>query len=76
MTLTDAPELGGTWILLESLSGPISYAAFGPLLRFDFNDFLPESQPLFDQVYVDNTIYATGQSLAIEGFVNTPPEEI
>lgn len=71
---SDAPDLGGSWILLESTAGPIPYAAFGPLLRFDFEDFLPEDQPLFEQVYIDNDIYAAGQTLTVEGFANTPPE--
>jgi hypothetical protein len=73
VSLTDAPELGGTWIVLESLAGPMPYAGFGPLLRFDFDGFQPENQPLFERVYIDNTIYTAGQSLSIEGFSNTPP---
>jgi formylglycine-generating enzyme required for sulfatase activity len=69
------------WVELAS-SNPqnpytaIPYGAFGNLLRFDFTG-LPAgvSGELFQQIAVDNTIYAQtgGQSLEVEGWTQ-PPE--
>jgi hypothetical protein len=69
----DAPELGGVWINFQSNVGPIPYAAFGALLRFDFVDFIEDPAPVFSQVYIDNSIYTAGQTLFVDGFPNDPP---
>lgn len=74
-TLTATPDEvnGGVWIDFRSTAGPIPFASFGPLLKFDFDGVVPETTPLFDQVYVDPSIYADGQSFSVLGYPNTPP---
>lgn len=55
---------------------PIPYGSFGPMLRISFADLLPPDEPLFNVVYVDNSVYpeAGGQSFDVAGYENTPPE--
>jgi len=53
----------------------LPFATFGPLLRFDFDGIVPDETPLFDQVYVDPSVYANGQSFRVVGYPNTPPGE-
>lgn len=74
-TLTAIPdtEHGGIWINFQTVSGTLPFATFGPLLRFDFNGIVDEATPLFDQVYVDPSVYASGQSFRVVGYPNTPP---
>ena len=69
---------GGAWIDLASTDGSaIPFAAFGPMLRFDFDRVVDENTPLFSAVQVDNTPYETtgGQSFVVEGYENTAPGE-
>lgn len=77
LTSTEDPENGGITLDFVSESGPMPFGAFGPMLRISFDALLPVDEPLFDQVYVDNTIYASGggQSFVVEGYDNTPPVE-
>ncbi|MCX5756961.1 MAG: hypothetical protein NTU83_00335, partial [Candidatus Hydrogenedentes bacterium] len=45
----------------------IPYAAFGPILEFDFDTVPADLNALFTSFTVDNSIYSTGgQTLAIE----------
>lgn len=77
-TLTSAQDPLGTSITLDfrSPNGPLPFGAFGPMLRISFDSLLPDNEPLFSSVYVDNTIYegAGGQRFVVEGYENTPPE--
>lgn len=73
LTTEDAPDLGGVWIDFQSNIGPVPYAAFGALLRFDFADFIEDPVPVFSQVYIDNSLYTAGQTLRVDGFPNDPP---
>jgi hypothetical protein len=77
LTSTEDPENGGITLDFVSESGPMPFGAFGPMLRISFDALLPVDEPLFDQVYVDNTIYESGggQSFVVEGYGNTPPVE-
>ena len=77
LTSTEDPENGGITLDFVSESGPMPFGAFGPMLRISFEALLPVDEPLFDQVYVDNTIYESGggQSFVVEGYENTPPVE-
>jgi len=54
---------------------PIPFGAFGPMLRITFDELLPEGEPAFNVVYVDNTVYpmAAGQSFGVASYENTPP---
>lgn len=56
---------------------PIPFGTFGPMLRVEFATLLPEGQPLFDAVYVDNSVYpeigGVSQSFEVAGYTNTPP---
>lgn len=72
------PARGGTWVYLESpnagyIDTPIPFAAFGPILRFDFNQAFDDDVTPFEVLYVDNTLYTGGQSFAIQGFDNILP---
>ena len=68
----------GTWIELDSpnpggIDTSLPFAAFGPILRFDFDQaFDPEVVP-FEVLYVDNTVYTGGQSFYVEGWSNVLP---
>lgn len=72
---TEDPVLGGTWIDVTSPGDPIPFATFGPLLRFNFGLLVDPEIPLFDYIYVDNTIYEYGQSFHVEGFENILPSD-
>ncbi len=76
-TLTSAEDLLGNGITLDfqSPGDPMPFGAFGPMLRISFDALLPEGEPLFSQVYVDNTLYegGGGQSFVVDGYDNTPP---
>lgn len=76
-TLTSTEDLLGNGITLdfESAGTPMPFGAFGPMLRITFDTLLPEEQPLFDTVYVDNTIYegGGGQRFVVDGYDNSPP---
>jgi hypothetical protein len=79
MLAEDDLEHGGMWVTLESadpddLFSGLGYGAFGPLLRFDFDEFLPEDEPAFDSVYIDNAVYDGGQYLTVEGYTSPAPE--
>lgn len=73
LTATPDEVNGGVWIDFRSNAGPIPFASFGPLLKFDFDGVVPDATPLFDQVYVDPSIYTNGQSFRVAGYPNTPP---
>ncbi len=70
-----APDLGGVWYDLRTNSGSIPYAAFGVLLRVEFEGFVPLDAPIFDQVYVDTSIYSAPLTVTVAGYENTPPGE-
>lgn len=75
--LTTTPDLLGNGRTLDFVSpgDPMPFGAFGPMLRVSFDTLLPESEALFDRVYVDNTLYegGGGQRFVVEGYENTPP---
>jgi hypothetical protein len=75
LTSTDDPEGNGITLDFQSTDDPMPFGAFGPMLRISFDALLPEGEPLFSQVYVDNTIYegGGGQSFVVDGYDNTPP---
>lgn len=59
----------GYWIDVQSSAGrSIAFAAFGPLIRFDFSGSLPEDAPLFEIFAADNRIYSQGVSVDLLGF--------
>lgn len=68
-TQTDA-ETGGLWIDARTNTVPIPFATFGPLLRVDFAELVPDNVPLFSEITVDNSIYGNGQSFRVIGFGN------
>ena len=73
LTTTPDEVNGGVWVDFKSNVGTIPFATFGPLMRFDFDGVVGDETPLFDQVYVDPSIYAYGQSFRVIGYPNTPP---
>lgn len=75
LTSTEDPEGNGITLDFQSPDDPMPFGAFGPMLRISFDALLPEGEPLFSQVYVDNTIYegGGGQSFVVDGYDNTPP---
>jgi len=75
LTSTADPEGNGITLDFQSPDGPMPFGAFGPMLRISFDALLPEDEPLFSQVYVDNTLYegGGGQSFVVDGYDNTPP---
>ncbi|MBP8130443.1 MAG: VWA domain-containing protein [Candidatus Hydrogenedentes bacterium] len=75
LTAMQDSERGGVWITIQTVAGTLPFATFGPLLRFDFDGIVPDETPLFDQVYVDPSVYANGQSFRVVGYPNTPPGE-
>ncbi|MFP4500746.1 MAG: vWA domain-containing protein [Candidatus Hydrogenedentota bacterium] len=72
----EAPDLGGDWFNLHTNDGPIPYAAFGALLRIDFDGFVPLDEPVFDHVYFDTGIYPESAPIRVivEGYENTLPD--
>lgn len=70
ITTQPDPDTGGIWVDARTNSVPIPFATFGPLLRIDFNDLIPENEPLFTDVLVDNTPYNNGQSFRVLGYEN------
>lgn len=70
--------LPGVWVVLESPAPGLTdtqlpFAAFGPILRFDFNTLIDEDVDPFQVLYVDNSFYTGGQAFSIDGWTNTPP---
>ena len=66
LTVTDAPQ-GGKAILVESddpdnFETGLPYAAFGPILKFDFDTDIDDPAEAFTAFEVDNTIYGGGQT--------------
>jgi len=77
MTVTDDPDVGGTWIELvspdpDNIFSGLDYGAFGPIIRFDFDEILPTDVPPFEQISLDNTPYEGGQYLSVEGYPQAP----
>ena len=72
---TETPEGNGTWIDLTAPAATafIPFATFGPLLRFDFDGVVPDLAKPFDAVYIDDSIYANGQSFVVDGYDNVLP---
>lgn len=70
MEVTRAYGTAGYWVSLESPGPLLTFASFGPLVRFDFEGPVPEDQPLFEELYVDNTVYEDEVGLDISGFDN------
>jgi hypothetical protein len=66
LTITDAQQ-GGKAILVESTDPDdfetgLPYAAFGPILKFDFDTDIDDPAEAFTAFEVDNTIYGGGQT--------------
>ncbi len=76
-TRTETQDAGGVWIDLNAPSGSaaIPFATFGPLLRFDFDGVVANLDEPFNAVFVDDSIYANGQSFVVEGYDNVLPTE-
>jgi hypothetical protein len=77
-SVTTDPIRGGKWIYLESpavgnIGSPLPFAAFGPILRFDFGQVFDDDVTPFDFLYVDNTLYDAVQSFAIQDWNNILP---
>lgn len=62
------PGTGGFWIFLDSPGPVLPFASFGPLLRFDFPGYVDPNQPLFEEIFADNSLYEEGVGLDIRGF--------
>ncbi len=75
MTQTDDPDNGGMTLEFVSAGQPIPFGTFGPMLRITFDTLLSAEVPLFNTVFVDNSLYngTGGQSFVVEGYENTPP---
>jgi len=67
-SLTETPEGDGAWYEAASPGAAIPFGTYGPMLRVAFDDVIPEETPLFTEVIVDNTLYASGQSFVVEGY--------
>jgi hypothetical protein len=67
ISVTEDTVRGGKWVDLQS-STALDFATFGPMLRVDYTDLVPEDQPLFTELTADNTIYPSGQSFRVLGF--------
>lgn len=76
-TRTETPDAGGVWIDLNapSASAAIPFATFGPLLRFDFDGVVGDLDKPFDAVFIDDSIYANGQTFVVQGYDNVLPAE-
>lgn len=74
---TETAALGGRWIDLTApnTSATIPFATFGPLLRIDFDGVVDNLAKPFTTVFVDNSVYANGQSFVVEGYPNVLPTE-
>ena len=74
---TETPDAGGVWLDLNAPTSndTIPFATFGPLLRFDFEGVVADLGQPFEVVYVDDSIYANGQSFVVEGYDNVLPTE-
>ncbi len=70
MEVSRAFGTAGYWVSLESPGPLLPFAAFGPLVRFDFPGVIPEDQPLFEELYADSGVYEDGIRLDIDGFDN------
>jgi len=68
--VADDTERGGQRIHLASPGDPVPFASFGPLVRFDFASPPPADVPLFEEMYMDNSIYEEGVFLVVRGFHN------
>lgn len=71
-TITEDAKSGGAWIELVSpdpddLGTSIPYGAFGPILRFDFQGLPQDMIVLFDDFFIDNSIYETTGGQSFEG---------
>jgi hypothetical protein len=78
LNITVDETLGGKWIDLVSpnpgqIDTPIPFAAFGPILHFEFLPIRKADDTPFDVLYVDNSIYTGGQSFQIQGWDNVLP---
>lgn len=61
LTIDDDVD-GAKWLTLAG-TGPIPFASFGAMLRFDFAQPV---DPAFTAFEVDNTLYADGQTFVVE----------
>jgi hypothetical protein len=64
LTVEDVPE-GGRQVLIEThhpddISTALPYAAFGPILKFEFTALVEDFSKLFTSIEVDNTLYQEG----------------
>jgi len=71
-TTPDAAN-GGVWINVQSTGPALPFATFGPLLRFTFNGIVEDEAFPFDQIFVDNAVYANNQFFVVEGYDNIAP---
>ncbi|MBW7866481.1 MAG: VWA domain-containing protein [Candidatus Hydrogenedentes bacterium] len=68
METTRDQGTGGLWIMLDSPGPVVPFASFGPMLRFDFPGYVDPNQPLFEEIFADNSLYEEGIGLDILGF--------
>lgn len=62
-SLAQEPAEGGWWITAESDGASLPFAAFGPMMRFDFDQAVDSPFTAFE---IDNDIYMEGQMLHLE----------
>jgi len=68
-TISLSEEDGKTIIDLASPDTTLPFATWGPILRIHFSDVvLNETTPLIEELYCDNSIYTTGQTLVFSNF--------
>lgn len=70
--VTHDPVNGGSWVELKTsnpsdITTSIPFGAFGPILRFDFTLLPDDRVRLFNELYIDNSIYATTGGQSLEG---------
>jgi len=74
LTVQDDPIRAGQWINVDSPpSEEIAFAAFGPVLRFDFDQVLGDEVTPFNVFFIDNDLYTGGQILLVEDYDNVLP---
>lgn len=67
LNVTNGPD-GAKWVNIQSTGGALPFATFGALLRFEFQGVLENPALPFEDIAVDNDIYANGQFFVIEGY--------
>ena len=72
LTIKDVNTGDGKQILIETqnpddIFSAIPFAAFGPILEFQFDTLVADPATLFSTFEVDNSLYASGQNFVVAG---------